>query len=315
MIKREVKLENMLTSLIDRCGYSRNRQPILDSINVTAAALSQYTRGRTKPSFDKLVALADFFNVSLDFLVYGEPATSPVDPAPIVRYVEQALMDVRTRTSRHSDLIARIGRRLGERINDVAMEITETRSASIEGQIEHAEVLRVENYCRQVDLITANLAPNIVLMEDDEPVPGQFFRVVVSNLMRGCTYRFLLAGDLTVQSPTVRYLREMITDEVGGDRLHKHCLFRTSTWPIVGEAVLYQLDISAFAAEESALYEQFNEYILDNTWLAYQNHPNGNSTADNLMDPDHAERTRKAFELLWNATDRPIRTTHSTRDP
>lgn len=91
MIKREVKLETMLNSLIERGGYSRNRQPILDSIHVTAAALSQYTRGRTRPSFDKLTALADFFGVSLDYLVYGEPTSTPVDPAPITRYVEQAL--------------------------------------------------------------------------------------------------------------------------------------------------------------------------------------------------------------------------------
>ena len=81
MIKKEVKLETMLDSLIERGGYSRNRQPILDSINVTAAALSQYVRGPTRPSFDKLVALADFFGVSLDYLVYGEP-TSTATPSP-----------------------------------------------------------------------------------------------------------------------------------------------------------------------------------------------------------------------------------------
>jgi transcriptional regulator with XRE-family HTH domain len=315
VIKRQVKLEDMLNSLIERGGYSRNRQPILDSINVTAAALSQYARGKTRPSFDRLVGLADFFGVSLDYLVYGEPATSPVDPAPTVRYVEQALMDVRTRTSRHSDLVARIGRLLGERINDVATDIINSRSAGVEGLIEHTEILRVERYCRQANIIATDLEPNIVLMEDNKPVPGQFFRVVVDNLMRGCTYRFLLAGDLTVHSPTVGHLREMISEEVGGDQLHEHCLFRTSATPVVGAAVLYELDTSAFATEEPALYAQFTEY-LDNTWLAYLNNPKVDSKADNLMNPGRAERTRKAFWTLWNAaTDRPARTIQSsTRD-
>jgi hypothetical protein len=263
------------------------------------------------------VALADFFGVSLDYLVYGEPASSPVDPAPIVRYVEQALMDVRTRTSRHSALVARIGRLLGEQIDDVAMEITKSRLAGIEDLIEHTDTLRVERYCQQADIVATDLEPNIVHIQDDEPVPGQFFRVVVDNLMRGCTYRFLLAGELTVQSPTVSHFREMITNEVGGDRLHEHCLFRTSTWPVIGAAVLYQLDTSAFATEEPALYAQFNKYLLDNTWLGYLNRPNVDSMADNLMDPGHVERARKAFGTLWSAaTDRPVRTPHSSnRDP
>src|SRR4051812_42344129 len=65
VIKKEVKLESILARLIERDGYSRNRKPILDSINVTAAALSQYVRGRTRPSFDKLLALSSFFDVTL----------------------------------------------------------------------------------------------------------------------------------------------------------------------------------------------------------------------------------------------------------
>ncbi len=114
---REVKLEEMLNSLIERGGYSRNRQAILDAVGVTAAALSQYARGHTRPSFQKLVALADFFGVSLDYLVYGEPVSAPVDPGPLAKYVEHALADVQARASRHSDLMARIGRVLTDRID------------------------------------------------------------------------------------------------------------------------------------------------------------------------------------------------------
>jgi hypothetical protein len=58
---RAVKLEAMLSSLIERGGYSRNRQPILDAVQISAAALSQYARGQTRPSFQKLIELAAFF--------------------------------------------------------------------------------------------------------------------------------------------------------------------------------------------------------------------------------------------------------------
>ncbi len=300
MIKREIKLEAMLNNLIERGGFSRNRQPILDSINVTAGALSQYTRGRTRPSFNKLVALADFFGVSLDYLVYGEPTSTPADPGPISRYVEQALMDMRARTNRHSDQVARIGRLLMDRIDDVAEEIVDSRSAGIEGLIDYTEALRVERYCLQADVVTTDLAPDIILVEEkDEVVPGEFFPVVIDNLLRGCTYRFLLAGDLTTQSPIVGRLREMITKAVGGDRLHEHCFFRTSAWPVAGAAVLYRLDIPTFTKAEPALFTQFDKYLFNNIWLGYLNRPNNDSTADILMAPSHVERASNAFETLW----------------
>jgi transcriptional regulator with XRE-family HTH domain len=296
--KRAVKLDTMLNNLIERGGYSRNRQPILDSIQVTAAALSQYARGRTRPSFDKLVALADFFAVSLDYLVYGEPTSTPVDPGPIARYVEQGLLDMRTRTNRHSDLVARIGRLLMDRVNDVAEEVVNSRSAGMEGLIENTEILRTERYCRQADIVATDLDADIIGLEHGA-VPGEYFPVVVENLGRGSTYRFLLAGELTAQSPIVIRLREMLTDAVGGDRLHEYCLFRTTTWPVTGSAVLYHLDIGAFAKMEPALFTQFSEYLLDDGLLGYLNRPNSDSRADMLMDPRNADRNRVAFERLW----------------
>ena len=75
---REVKFGAMLESLIERGGYSRNRKKILSRLGISAAALSQYIRGQTWPSFAKLLAIADFFDVSLDYLVYGQPASGAV---------------------------------------------------------------------------------------------------------------------------------------------------------------------------------------------------------------------------------------------
>jgi transcriptional regulator with XRE-family HTH domain len=300
VIKREVKLEEMLNRLIDRGGYTRNRQPILDSINVTAAALSQYTRGRTRPSFEKLVGLADFFGVSLDYLVYGKPISSPVDPAPIARYVDQAFTEAVARTNQHSDLVARIGRLITDRIDDVAKEAVESRSAGIEGLIYRQESLRVERYCLQVDIVTSDLTPDIYIIEQGATaVQGQFFPVVVDNLRRGCTYRFLLTGDLTVQHPVVGSLREMIKEAVGGDTLHERCFFRTAAQPVANAFVVYNLDMASFAAAEPALHAQFEKYLLNQTWLGYVIRPNDDSTADMLMAPDHTKHSHEAFSSLW----------------
>jgi XRE family transcriptional regulator len=39
------------------------------AIGVTERGIQQYELGERKPSYDVLISLADFFNVSLDFLV------------------------------------------------------------------------------------------------------------------------------------------------------------------------------------------------------------------------------------------------------
>src|SRR5690349_8480058 len=125
-MERTVKLEQMLVSLIQRGGYSRNRQPILDAVGVTASALSQYVRGQTRPSFQRLVDLAEFFGVSLDYLVFGEPLAAPVDHSSLAKYLEHAIRDLQALTSRHSDLVARIGRVLADQVNEVARELAES---------------------------------------------------------------------------------------------------------------------------------------------------------------------------------------------
>lgn len=298
---REVKLEEMLTSLIERGGYTRNRGAILESVGVTAAALSQYARGRTRPSFEKLIALAAFFGVSLDYLVYGEPVSTPVDHGSIARYVEQALVDVQTRTNRHSNLVARIGRLLVDRINDVASEIVDSRAAGIEGLIDQEEILRIERYCHQADIVATDLGPNIITMTGGETVAGQFFQVVAANLARGCSYRFLLGGELSMRSEAVVRFRELIVDAVGGDRLHENCSFRRTVFPVMGGAGLYRLDTPTFSLQEPWLFTQFGKYLLNGSWLGYLNRPNEDSAADMLMSPDYAELACGTFEALWNA--------------
>lgn len=300
MANRDIKLEEMLTSLIERGGYSRNRQAILESVGITAAALSQYTRGHTRPSFQKLVALAEFFGVSLDYLVYGEPASAPIDHGPLAKYVEHALADVQSRTSRHSELVSRIGRLLSDRIDDVAHELVNSRTAGLEGLIDLDEALRMERYCRAADIVATDLTPNIISLPDGEAAAGRFFQVVSRNLARGCRYRFLLAG---VPGEAVARFREMIADSIGGDRLHENCAFRRSVHPTTGGLGLYELDVPTFAMEEPGLFTHFSKYLLNGTWLGYLNRPNDDSTADMVMSPDHTNRAREAFENLWKVAD------------
>jgi len=292
----------MIATLIERGGYSRNRQAILESVGITAAALSQYTRGHTKPSFQKLLALAEFFGVSLDYLVYGEPVSAPVDHSgTLVRYVERSWADVQSRAARHTDLLARIGRVVADRIDDVARELAQSPTAGREGLIEQDEVLRIERWCRQADIVATDLGPDIIDVADDNAEEGQFLQVVADNLAKGCKYRFLLVGELSARSETVPRFRAMVAARVGGDRLNENCAFRRTSLPVIGGSGLYRLDAAVLAREEPALLNQFARYLFNGTWLGYLNRPNEESNADMLMSPGFTERARDTFEALWGA--------------
>jgi transcriptional regulator with XRE-family HTH domain len=300
--EREVKLEEMLAKLISEGGYSRNRRAIWESVGISPAALSQYARGQTRPTFQNLLALADFFAVSLDYLVYGEPVSSPSDHSgTLVRYVERSWADLRSSSARHADLVARIGRVLADRVDDVARELAASPTAGREGLIEQDEVLRIERYCQQADIVATDFGSDMIDIAEGQAEPGQFFEVVTENLTKGCKYRFLLVGELSTHPDAVPRFREMVAARVGGDRLNENCSFRRATHPVIGGSGLYRLDTFTLAKEEPALLTQFGGYLLDGSWLGYLNRPNAESKADMLMSPGFTKHARVTFESLWGA--------------
>jgi transcriptional regulator with XRE-family HTH domain len=296
---REVKFGRMLESLIEHGGYSRNRKRIASQLGVSVAALSQYIRHQTWPSFSKLLAIADLFDVSLDYLVYGQPTGGSVtDYGPLYRYVDHALADVQARGSRHTAVVARIGRMLADQIDNVAEELA-TTAAVREGLMQDDELLRLERYCRQCDLVSLNLEFDIIQSEG-ELVPGRFLSVVAENLQKGATYRFILPQDKRWDAP-VEACRQMLARQIGGDRVRQNCAFRLTAAPVLTGILLYRLDTVRLQVEESALYAQICDYLNDNEWLGCVIRPNGDSNSDMLMDSLHVQRARNAFNLMWSS--------------
>ncbi|MGH3795537.1 MAG: helix-turn-helix domain-containing protein [Pseudonocardiaceae bacterium] len=301
MQPRNVKLGEVLTSLIERGGYSRNRQAILATVGVSAAALSQYARDETRPSFRKLVALAGFFGVSLDYLVFGEPSRKTVDHGPLARHVDRALAEVQTRANRHSALVTRMGRVLADRVDEVARQVADSPTAGREGLIQDDETVRLERYGQRVHILTTDLAVDLGGPEN-ESVGGSLFHIVAANLLRGCAYRLLLARGGGHES-AVSSFRSLLTSQAGGDRVHQFCDFRVAVSPVMFGAGFYQLDIAALTLQEPALHAQVSDYVDDERWLGCVLRTNTDSKSDMLMGRQRGKAARKTFDALWTASD------------
>jgi transcriptional regulator with XRE-family HTH domain len=297
---REVKFGRMLESLIEHGGYSRNRKRISSRLGISSAALTQYIHQQNWPSFTRLVAIADFFDVSLDYLVYGQPTgSSRTDYGPLYRYFDHALADVQARGNRHNAVVTRMGRMLADRIDDVAAELAATPVAAREGLMQDDEQLRLERYCYQCDLVSLNLEFDVIQAADG-PAPGRFLSVVAANLVNGAHYRIILPQDRPWDA-TVEDFRQLVAGQIGGDRVRENCAFRLSSTPILAGMLLYRLDITKLKAEESALHVQIRDYLSDDVWLGCVIRPNEVSSSDMLMDPEYASRAIRAFERMWSS--------------
>jgi transcriptional regulator with XRE-family HTH domain len=297
---REVKFGRTLESLIEHSEYRRNRKRISSRLGISGAALSQYIRQQTWPSFSKLLAIADLFDVSLDYLVYGQPTGgSVIDYGPLYRYVDHALADAQARGNRHTAVVARIGRMLADRIDNVAEELAGTPTAVREGLIQDDELLRLERYCQKCDLVSMDLESDVILTESGV-VPGRFLSVVAANVENGASYRFILPEDRPWET-IIRDCRQLLAGQIGGDRVRENCAFRVTTAPVLTGILLYKLDTVRLEAGEPGLHAQIRDYLSDDYWFGCVIRPDKDSSSDMLMDPSHVHRARNAFDRMWSS--------------
>jgi hypothetical protein len=188
---------------------------------------------------------------------------------------------------------------LAGRINEVAAELAATPAAAREGLMQDDELLLLEKYCQQCDLVSLNLEFDVIQAAGGL-VPGRFLPVVAANLEKGAHYRFILPQDRLWDS-AVEDFRRLVADQVGGDRVRENCSFRLTSAPVLTGLLLYRLDVIKLEAEEPALHAQICDYLSDNVWLGFVIRTNKDSNSDMIMDPEYASRARGAFERMWSS--------------
>ena len=319
-----IKLHEILTRLLTEGGFSGTRKQVCAAVGISPSALSQMARGQTKPSLETLVRLADFFRVSLDFLVLGEQPATPApatDYGPLARYIDLSLARLQGQSDERVELVARIGRALAEQIEDVAREVAAT-SPSLAGVLKDEETMLLEAYSVQTWIFSMNLHYDIILTPDPRPTAetlesgdsgagatatpaagveaaGRFLPVVAKNLARGRHYRFLLPTAVRDWRPVVQRYRTLLTRDLpNAQAVLSNCPFRATPSPCVAGFGLYQLDLASLEQEAPLLFAQVRHAVREG-WLGYLIPPSRELQADALMDRLHLEHARQTFAELW----------------
>lgn len=298
---RIIKFQEILREVIEKKGYSRNRRLISDEIGVSPAAVSQYIQGKAKPSFDVLVAIANFFEISLDYLVFGEQEikSQPVDYGIMARYMDAALSELQVRTAKQRWSFARIARALAEQIDMTADRIA-SHGSQRAGLLNDEEVMIIEGYSTECWIISMDLKHDIINPNTEHEAAGRFLHTVAQNLSRGRKYRFLLPSRIQDWKVMVNGYIKLLQTHCGNDQLVlNNCLFKRTENLLMTGCGLYKLDVVNLAREQPILREQIRTSISDDGWIGIVISPSMEPQVDVLMDSFHFIQAKTAFEAMW----------------
>ena len=298
---RGVCFHERLRERIDALGGRSVRRRIQEHLGISASTLSQYQKGSVRPSFERLIALAELLELSLDDLVFGRKAPRVLpdavrDEVPGLDRLRRFEGEVRTRAA----LTQRVGRELARSI-DAAVERVALRSA-LPRVLDDEDSLVLEGFSRHTRTLGLRL-DYLIRIGEEGAEAGPFLQRLAHNLEVGRPYDFVLAAREGVRwDATARALQERLRDAHGlSVEGRARCRLHRTDVPVGAAFVLYELEVSTLRRDEPFLYELVREHLSDDGWLGAVQPPSADLGLDMLMDRDHLAHARSVFDAVLRA--------------
>lgn len=301
MKRREtkVKFAKILSSLEAR-GHFRSRQDLASRLGVSQSSVSQYFTGRARPTFEKLVALADELSVSVDYLLTGrETEKGHVEISGAIRYIDLALIRQQQKTDAQTRLVGRFVDVLRSELLEESKRVTASHEQYQGGIITEGEALALETYSNSSAILLMNPDYDIA----DGQRTGLFFEVVAENVRDSREYRFLLPAKMRDWTDFVDTYRSHLIERCGTEKVARCCQFRQTSNAILAGVGFYTLDTKALKREEPVKYERFASWIIGDR-LGFVIAASRELQADSLMEPEHLSHAASAFEQMWIEAER-----------
>jgi transcriptional regulator with XRE-family HTH domain len=303
MEHQEIKFKETLAELLRESGKSRRE--ICEALDITPSALSQYLHGSATPGLQKLVDLAGYLGVSLDYLLLK--TKQPETPVAVgsadafAKIITASFARAEEQHIRQAQSLDRLGAALTKEMKDIAARIwlqiaQETaKQPALPEMWTDLDLVWLETNSLATQILTFDMRFDIVQDEHQPGVfhPGSFFPIVQENLRNGRSYQFLLVGTVDFWLPTIRAFRGMLPGETLA-----LCEFRCTTDPIIAGCGLYHLDVATLQ-KDTMLFERVKDNIDDHDWAGYAMTPAIGYEADVKMDVKHVHLAQDAFKRLW----------------
>ncbi|QLY27734.1 helix-turn-helix domain-containing protein [Nocardia huaxiensis] len=301
---REIKLAATLKHLIEDGEYSGNRRLVSSDLGITPAALTQYLKGQTKPSVDKLVTMADLFGVSVDYLLFGEDnvaaSSGTLDYGPLARYMEAGLASARADGAVQSAFVAKIGAILADQVA-AAAQAAARRPATFTGMLDHYQALELERYSLESSIAAMDLDENVVDVEGDIEqgvAAGRFLTVVAENLSRKRSYHFILAPDMRDRDSRVRQFRALLRQHQLTQADVDRCKFSVAADTFYVGFCIFKLDVTALRKHSPVLHQYVEPFIGGDDRIGFTEPASSSHYGVSLMDASHRRLAALTLERL-----------------
>jgi len=301
--EREIRFDEILRSLLDREKTTVTQKKLAKALGVSGTTVSHYVTGRIRPSFTALVGIAAFFNVTLDYLVFGErlPPQPTAGAENLRADVVRALAESNTYQERRRDLIVRVNRRLSEEVERVARELLDDpRNTSPPEFFTDADALPIESCANRTRVAVSRPPADLAFGPEGEAIRGTFFDVFAGNILAGRTYQYLFHGPRARFEPHVRSYRDLLAEaDLPPDLVNESVEFRVVDTELPVGVVIHDLDLSLFERREPILWERFRDDGIVNGVFAYVSVRHEEARGGIVLYDEYFESALRMFNRDW----------------
>lgn len=301
--EREIKFHEILKSLLERSKTTVTHKKLASAIGVSPTTVSHYVTGRIKPSFDALISISVFFNVPLDYLVFGERTRKVIsgDPQSLRADVVRALAESNNYVGRQRDLVLRVSRALFGEVERVAQGMLDNpENFGPAGFIADEEAMALESCAQHTKIMIRGAPADIKVGASGTGEPGDYFNTMVDNLSAGRTYQFVFYGRRSAYVPLVKTYRELLDRaEIDPGLVHENLEFRVVDTELPTGIMIHELDVSQLQRREPVLWERFrDDGIVDGT-LAYSAIRHQDALGGVVLYNAYLESALRMFQKDW----------------
>ena len=298
-----IKFTEILIELIESQNFSKNK--VASALDITPSALTHYLSGETLPRLDVLIRMAEYFKVSLDYLVLGKAAEDRMaeEQMYFTNMMATSVIRAQERDETYHRLYTRIAELLRQEIKDATHKAYSEFDEIGANLILEKEMLELERHTRASDAVAFEMWDDIVIDEASSDIHlGAFFHAVVENLRRSdlkYQYRLLYSHQSRkmMQRITQSY-RRTLRQYCSASAINRYSIGFTK-YPLFTGCVLYHLLPNELEAHQPVLFEQVKNSIDDDGWLGCVTSSATIPQSNIIMDLKYLRIARQSFEQMW----------------
>jgi len=293
----EIVFPSLLLELLERTSGA-SRRDLATRLGVDVSTVGRYVSGETRPSFDMLIGISDYFNVSLDYLVFkktgtgGERRALLTDAGPVQQFIERELRHQREDQTRHHEAVQRLLALIAEHVDETARKMVENDVfGTVPGTVTEDESAALEASSVETWIVLAHDTS-----ENVDPAVG-LASVAATNLARGRPYR-RITPSLADARKRLTTLQASVSTEEEKTKISESLATRVAarSWPV--DVTFFHLDTNELQRVHPVLYQRILPFVHDG-WTADFCSPSGRPWQHYLAEKVVFDAARAAYLQLW----------------